>query len=127
MKVTKINSTYQSQVNKTPCIQRVKKFFTSNFQGAKIKELLEDVFDRTINRSGWLDYLGPSRDYPNYIGIEEDYEGPMEKVKLESFEFYPEDVEKMRSMTEDEKLYYKGQLIRQKKYTIIKDEDTKNQ
>ena len=52
MKVTKINNTYQSQVNKTPCIQRVKKFFTSNFQGAKIKELLEAkvvVFDGRHN------------------------------------------------------------------------------
>ena len=29
MKVTKINNTYQTKVNKTPCIQRVKKFFTN--------------------------------------------------------------------------------------------------
>ena len=124
MKVTKINNTYQSQVNKTPCIQRVKKFFTSNFQGAKIKELLEDVFDRTINRSGWLDYLGPSRDLPNCVsGPDEDYD----YVYSGRFEFYPEDVEKMRTMTREEKREFRRQLLLQNRYINISNEDTKNQ
>ena len=127
MKVTKINNTYQKPIVKKSCMQKIRHFFTRNPKGIKIKVLLEDVFDSTLNRRGWFDYLGPSRDYPNYIGIEEDYEGPKKMIQLESFEFYPEDVDKMRTMTEDEKLYYKGQLIRQKKYSIIKDEDTKKQ
>ena len=113
MKIQKINNTYQSQVNKTPCIQRVKKFFTSNFQGAKIKELLEDVFDRTINRSGWLDYLGPSRDLPNCVsGPDEDYD----YVYSGRFEFYPEDEEKMSKMTPRERMDYGCKLIDEGRY-----------
>ena len=54
MKVTKIS--YQPQSNKVSCMQRVKHFFTRNPHGIKIKVLLEDVFDGTINRSGWFGY-----------------------------------------------------------------------
>ena len=112
MKIQK-NSNYQTKVNKTPCIQRVKKFFTNNFQGAKLKVLLEDVFDRTINRGGWFDYLAPSRDLPNCVsGPDEDYD----YIDDGYLEFYPEDIEKMSKMTVKERLNYKEKLIDEGKY-----------
>ena len=115
MKIQK-NSNYQTKVNKTPCIQRVKKFFTNNFQGAKLKVLLEDVFDRTINRGGWFDYLAPSRDLPNCVsGPDEDYSYSDGGY----IEFYLKDEEKMNKMTREEKYSYRTQLIRQKKYTTV--------
>ena len=119
MKVTKINNTYQSQVNKTPCIQRVKKFFTSNFQGAKIKELLEDVFDRTINRSGWLDYLGPSRDLPNCVsGPDEDYDY---KSSNSYIKFSPEDEKVLETLEGREYINYRFDLIKKRKYKVVRE------
>jgi len=113
MKVTKINNTYQSQVTKRTCMQKIKHFFTRNPKGIKIKVLLEDVFDSTLNRGGWFNYLGPSRDLPNCVsGPDEDYD----YIDAGYVEFYPEDVEKMSKMTVKERLNYKEKLIDEGKY-----------
>ena len=124
MKVTKINNTYQKPIVKKSCMQKVRHFFTRNPKGIKIKVLLEDVFDSTLNRRGWFNYLGPSRDLPNCVsGPDEDYD----YVYSGRFEFYPEDVEKMRTMTREEKREFRRQLLLQNRYINISNEDTKNQ
>ena len=113
MKVTKINNTYQKPIVKKSCMQKIRHFFTRNPKGIKIKVLLEDVFDSTLNRRGWFDYLGPSRDLPNCVsGPDEDYD----YIDAGYVEFYPEDVEKMSKMTVKERLNYKEKLIDEGKY-----------
>ena len=111
MKVTKIN--YQPQINKPSCTQRIKHFFTRNPHGIKIKVLLEDVFDSTINRTGWLGYLRQSRDLPNCVsGPEEDYS----YTDCGRVLFYPEDEQKMSKMTPRERVDYGSELIEQGRY-----------
>jgi len=113
MKVTKINNTYQKPIVKKSCMQKIRHFFTRNPKGIKIKVLLEDVFDSTLNRRGWFNYLGPSRDLPNCVsGPDEDYD----YIDAGYVEFYPEDVEKMSKMTVKERLNYKEKLIDEGKY-----------
>ena len=116
MKVAKINNIHHKKAIKPTCMQRVKQFFMQNPKGIKIKVLLEDVFDSTINRSGWFDYLGPSRELPNCVsGPDEDY-----SFKDAGYlKFYPEDEEKMKNMTPRERIDYGDVLIQQGKY--IKD------
>jgi len=116
MKVTEINNTYQKPIVKKSCMQKIRHFFTRNPKGIKIKVLLEDVFDSTLNRRGWFNYLGPSRDLPNCVsGPDEDYSYSDGGY----IEFYLEDEEKMNKMTREEKYSYRTQLIRQKKYTTV--------
>lgn len=114
MKVTKIS--YQPQSNKVSCMQRVKHFFTRNPHGIKIKVLLEDVFDGTINRSGWLGYLRPSRELPNCVsGPDEDYsytDGGFIK-------FSPQDEQILRNLEGDEFFEFRSKLIDENKFTII--------
>ena len=113
MKVTKINNTYQKPIVKKSCMQKIRHFFTRNPKGIKIKVLLEDVFDSTLNRRGWFDYLGPSRDLPNCVsGPDEDYD----YIYSGRIEFYPEDEEKMSKMTPRERMDYGCKLIDEGRY-----------
>ena len=113
MKVTKINNTYQKPIVKKSCMQKIRHFFTRNPKGIKIKVLLEDVFDSTLNRRGWFNYLGPSRDLPNCVsGPDEDYD----YIYSGRIEFYPEDEEKMSKMTPRERMDYGCKLIDEGRY-----------
>ena len=118
MKVTKIS--YQPQINKTSYTQRVKHFFTRNPHGIKIKVLLEDVFDSTINRSGWFGYLRASRDLPNYVsGPEEDYSFTNSNNIIK---FSAKDEKILNSLDGRDFIDYRMKLIKERKYTIKKEE-----
>ena len=94
-------------------MQKIRHFFTRNPKGIKIKVLLEDVFDSTLNRRGWFNYLGPSRDLPNCVsGPDEDYD----YIYSGRIEFYPEDEEKMSKMTPRERMDYGCKLIDEGRY-----------
>lgn len=116
MKVTKIS--YQPQINKKSCTQRIKHFFTRNPHGIKIKVLLEDVFDSTINRSGWFGYLRASRDLPNCVsGPEEDYsyaDGGFIK-------FSPQDEQVLKNLKGDMYFEYRSKLIDENKFSVVKE------
>ena len=57
------------------------------------------------------------RDLPNSVSGPSDVKGG---IKWESPHFYPEDVEKMKNMTREERCAYRDRLVDEGKYTIGK-------
>ncbi len=74
---------------------------------AEIKELVgEEIF----NKYDMSRVLVKRRNVPNWIGTEEDYKDAL-PVPQSYTDFYPEDKEKMESMTIDEILEFKAHLM----------------
>jgi len=119
MKVTKINNTYQKPIVKKSCMQKIKYFFRYHPKGIKIRVLLEDVFDSTLNRRGWFDYLGPSRDLPNCVsGPDEDYDY---KSSNSYIKFSPEDEKVLETLEGREYINYRFDLIKKRKYKVVRE------
>ena len=86
---------------KTSLFSRVKRFFVG-----KLKTLKKDTFEKTVDKTD-KDII-VSRKYPNWC------DGPETQYRNNTIAkrvlYYPEDLEKMKTMTEDEAILYKRHL-----------------
>ena len=101
-------------------VDHVKKLY---FNGkVKLKTLLSDVFTPKTDQEHYKNirhqgdkfehkYL-KTRDVPNCISTENDVAG----TKVKVVKYYQEDIEKMRSMTQEELKEYKKQLKKEGKF-----------
>lgn len=94
-----------------PAIAKIEKFF---FQGKiKIKQLFKDVFEKKcLENESSIEY---PRSLPNSFGAKD------EKFSTSGggyLKYYPEDIEKMKTLTEDELIKFKQKLHKAKKYYI---------
>ena len=103
---------------------RVKHHLANQF--GKLKTLAKDVFERTPDESKYFvlngkkirdkGFLGGPRELPNSVTGPSDLKG----ITWNRIEYYPEDIEKMKTMTDRECIEYKGKLIEQNKYRLSK-------
>ena len=86
---------------KTSLFSRVKRFFVG-----KLKTLKKDTFEKTVDKTD-KDII-VSRKYPNWCdGPETQYRNnTIAKTRC----YYPEDLEKMKTMTKEEQFSYKDYL-----------------
>ena len=105
-------------------IKKVKQAFSNRF--SRLKALAKDVFERTPDESKYFvlngkkirdkGFLGGPRELPNSVTGPSDLKG----ITWNRIEYYPEDIEKMKTMTDRECIEYKGKLIEQNKYRLGK-------
>ena len=105
-------------------IKKVKQAFSNRF--SKLKTLAKDVFERTPDESKYFvlngkkirdkGFLGGPRELPNSVTGPSDLKG----ITWNRIEYYPEDIEKIKTMTDRECIEYKGKLIEQNKYRLGK-------
>ena len=96
-------------------IKKVKQAFSNRF--SKLKTLAKDVFEREEQQ--YLIINGKKikeKDLPNSVTGPSDLKG----ITWNRIEYYPEDIEKMKTMTDRECIEYKGKLIEQNKYRLGK-------
>ncbi len=105
-------------------IKKFKQTLSNRF--SKLKTLAKDVFERTPDESKYFvlngkkfrdkGFLGGPRELPNSVTGPSDLKG----ITWNRIEYYPEDIEKMKTMTDRECIEYKGKLIEQNKYRLSK-------
>ena len=105
-------------------IKKVKQAFSNRF--SRLKALAKDVFERTPDESKYFvlngkkirdkGFLGGPRELPNSVTGPSDLKG----ITWNRIEYYPEDIEKIKTMTDRECIEYKGKLIEQNKYRLGK-------
>ena len=95
-------------------VNRIRKFLS--YGKVKLKNLLEkDTFIKAPKSNTSLEKSLITRKYPNAIGIKEDYSEKSKNI-LQKRLYYPEDLQKMETMSEDEKIIYKRKLDKEKRY-----------
>ena len=103
------------QTTNQSIITRVKHHLANKF--SKLKTLAKDVFEREEQQ--YLIINGKKikeKDLPNSVTGPSDLKG----ITWNRIEYYPEDIEKMKTMTDRECIEYKGKLIEQNKYRLSK-------
>ena len=110
----KILPTKNLKISSCSIVKRIKNFFLP--KGTKLQKIEKDVFEKAIDdgvKKMPEKKLGMPRKLPNCVS------GP-DEIFTETggcyVRYYPEDVEKMKNMTEDEMINYKRKLIMQKRY-----------
>lgn len=109
MKINTIQPTVQI---KQPIIKRIKRALVKPF--THLKELVCDVFEKE-KRLHYIIINGKKvdeRDLPNCVSDSGDCVG----VTWSRVDFYPEDLEKMKNMTVEERIKFKRKLLEQKRY-----------
>lgn len=109
MKINTIQPTVQI---KQPIIKRIKRALVKPF--THLKELVCDVFEKE-KRPHYIIINGKKvdeRDLPNCVSVSGDCVG----VTWSRVDFYPEDLEKMKNMTVEERIKFKRKLLEQKRY-----------
>ena len=89
-------------------LRRVRKFFIE-----KTKPLANDSFEKNMEKKAEKKVI-ISRKHPNWCDMPED--GYKNNTIAKTICYYPEDVKKMESMTEDEAIKYSIELDKQGKY-----------
>ncbi len=114
----KVNTIQPTSQIKQPIIKRIKKALVKPF--TNLKELVCDVFEYQKPKYVIVDgkkvktdcsWLSP-RELPNCVSGPSDWVG----VTWSRVEFYPEDLEKMKNMTIEERIKFKRKLLEQKRY-----------
>ena len=116
MKIIKISKTKQQNIN-VSYIKKIQDYFAQKEYGLRLKVLARDIFDSTINRGGWFDYIGKPRKLPNFITAPED----CVNVVFKQIKYFPEDVKKMKNMDVDTRIAYKQKLMSEGKYILPDD------
>ena len=110
MKINLLKTNMVTQKQILP-MQKIRRFFNIG----KLKNLVRDVFERGKVKKSEKDIVlkQTPRKYPNCIGTDADFipTGGGWRVN-----FYPEDIEKMKNMTNEERLAYKETLLNEGKY-----------
>ena len=109
MKINTIQPTVQI---KQPIIKRIKNELCRRV--ANFKNLMCDVFEKE-KRPHYIIINGKKvdeRDLPNCVSVSGDCVG----VTWSRVDFYPEDLEKMKNMTVEERIKFKRKLLEQKRY-----------
>ncbi len=103
----KIESISNITNQKTNIFGKIRRFFVG-----KLKPLVKDTFEKSSTTPKREKIV--SRKYPNWC------EGPDSTYRnntiAERICYYPEDIEKMKSMTEDEAILFKRQLYKNSKF-----------
>lgn len=116
MKVTQI---LNSQPIKPPLYKRIRTAFVRGHN--RLKELTQDVFERVARQHKYITYGGVRMreiDLPSYAGEPDGYTYP--DVVIKKIVLYEEDLAKMKDMSYNEFIEYRGKLLEQGRY---KEED----
>lgn len=110
MKVSKTNS---FQPAKSPIANKIKRVFTDGH--ARLRTLIKDVFEKSESKYLVIDGKKiKERDLPNCISAPSDYQN----VTWGKIKYFPEDIQKMKNMTDKECIDYKEKLIDSGRFII---------
>lgn len=105
----KVNHT-DSQNSASPILMKMRKVFSKT--NLQLKQLVRDVFEKKTITAQKVEKKIDEHNLPSFIWAEGDYKG----TKVINLAFYPEDIEKMKKMSAQERIEYKAYLMHHKRY-----------